>query len=354
VTDHPNEAREREAEFSAFKAWVESLPPRKQEYGFMAAREGFTAGWFARASLEATSSAPIDECRAVAVSDEVIELAAALEQQRAYKIVADVAALPIGTPGDMPTPFQSGYQLACEEIEHRLRTEQWQVADGVYAPIAEPQATQPASDATARTESAPAIAEPAQLWGTPADRTTQATVIDGRLYVSKPAAQAQRLTEPRQRFNAQERAILAPPHPGDFGIPAQYYGPAKGFAHAWHVNRIEAEARAPDGGPCAGGWKCLHPSECARGRRGEVCEDVKALRAHVVAAEEMLAEARAPISDALEKLREALEQHDTSRRLYGVHGGCEAEVFAAARALLSGRAGASASQRDSLVEAPKP
>lgn len=67
--------------------------------------------------------------------DEVIELAAALEQQRAYRIVADVAALRIGNPAELPTPFEAGYQLACEEIEHRLRTEQWELADDVYAPI---------------------------------------------------------------------------------------------------------------------------------------------------------------------------------------------------------------------------
>jgi hypothetical protein len=27
----------------------------------------------------------------------------------------------------MPTPFQAGYQLACEEILHRLRTEEWEL-----------------------------------------------------------------------------------------------------------------------------------------------------------------------------------------------------------------------------------
>jgi hypothetical protein len=58
--------------------------------------------------------------------DECIDLAQALEQARAVKIAESVAALPIGgATNNMPTPFQSGYQLACEEIIHRLRTEVW-------------------------------------------------------------------------------------------------------------------------------------------------------------------------------------------------------------------------------------
>lgn len=62
-----------------------------------------------------------------ATEDECIELAQALEQLRALKIVEAVAALPIGgATANMPTPFHAGYQLACEEIEHRLRTEIWE------------------------------------------------------------------------------------------------------------------------------------------------------------------------------------------------------------------------------------
>lgn len=41
-------------------------------------------------------------------------------------------------------------------------------------------------------------------------------------------------------------------------------------------------------GPCGGGWRCLHPAACSRGRRGEVCEDIQALQNHVMASEEML------------------------------------------------------------------
>jgi hypothetical protein len=55
-------------------------------------------------------------------------------------------------------------------------------------------------------------------------------------------------------------------------------------------------AQAQEDGPCGGGWRCQHPAKCARGRRGEVCEDVRALRAHVMAAEEMLACTRAVAS----------------------------------------------------------
>jgi hypothetical protein len=60
------------------------------------------------------------------MSDLEMQVAAALEQSRALKIVDAVACLPIGgKDAPMPSAFQSGFQLACEEIEHRLRTEKW-------------------------------------------------------------------------------------------------------------------------------------------------------------------------------------------------------------------------------------
>jgi hypothetical protein len=66
-------------------------------------------------------------------TEECIALAQALEQRRALGIVEAVAALPVGgKDADAPTPFQSGYQLACEEILHRLRTEVW---DGCLPPV---------------------------------------------------------------------------------------------------------------------------------------------------------------------------------------------------------------------------
>lgn len=59
-------------------------------------------------------------------NDLCIELAQALEQLRAMKIAEDVAALPIGgADAVMPTPFHAGYQLACEDIIYRLKTEVW-------------------------------------------------------------------------------------------------------------------------------------------------------------------------------------------------------------------------------------
>lgn len=64
--------------------------------------------------------------RPAAPADECVELAQALEQLRAQKIVEAVRDLPIGGKNEqMPTPFHAGYQLACEEILHRLGTEQW-------------------------------------------------------------------------------------------------------------------------------------------------------------------------------------------------------------------------------------
>ncbi len=67
--------------------------------------------------------------------NECVELSAALEKQRAIKIIEDVMSLPIGG-GDslMPTAFQAGYQLACEESMHRIKTEVWELnlpPDGV-------------------------------------------------------------------------------------------------------------------------------------------------------------------------------------------------------------------------------
>lgn len=63
--------------------------------------------------------------------DQSIELASALEQNRALKIVADVRGLRIGRRPNLmiPTVAESYFDLACEEIEHRLRTEQWLIGD---------------------------------------------------------------------------------------------------------------------------------------------------------------------------------------------------------------------------------
>ncbi len=84
--------------------------------------------------------------------DQVIELAQAMEQLRAEKIVEAVKVLPAGGhDADMPTPFQAGYQLACEEITHRLLTEEWDLCarpKGAAAlPQPQPQSAQPQEDA---------------------------------------------------------------------------------------------------------------------------------------------------------------------------------------------------------------
>lgn len=76
--------------------------------------------------------------------DQCIELAQALEQARAVKIAETVAALPIGGASiDMPTPFHAGYQLAAEEIVHRLKTEVW---EHCLPPVGEPQPTEQPRD----------------------------------------------------------------------------------------------------------------------------------------------------------------------------------------------------------------
>lgn len=92
--------------------------------------------------LNARAESAIDEtpakvspCAGHAVqqeADEAIGLAQALEQHRARKIVDAVSALPVGGKHeDSPSPFHAGYQLACDEVMHRLLTEEW---DGCLTP----------------------------------------------------------------------------------------------------------------------------------------------------------------------------------------------------------------------------
>lgn len=67
--------------------------------------------------------------------DDYIELAAALEMHRALHVVAEVSALPVGgKDADAPTPFQAGYQLACEEIAERIRTQEVVIPGGAVLP----------------------------------------------------------------------------------------------------------------------------------------------------------------------------------------------------------------------------
>ena len=42
-------------------------------------------------------------------------------------------------------------------------------------------------------------------------------------------------------LNEREKNILAPPHPGDFGIPKEFWERAKNYADYWHSAKIEAK-----------------------------------------------------------------------------------------------------------------
>ena len=44
-----------------------------------------------------------------------------------------------------------------------------------------------------------------------------------------------------------EKAVLAPPHPGDFGIPKEHWDKAQYYANYCHENRVEA--KRPDAQP---------------------------------------------------------------------------------------------------------
>ena len=81
------------------------------------------------------SPAKVSPCAGHAVqqeADAAIGLAQALEQHRARKIVDAVSALPVGGKHEeSPSPFHAGYQLACDEVMHRLLTEEW---DGCLTP----------------------------------------------------------------------------------------------------------------------------------------------------------------------------------------------------------------------------
>jgi len=61
--------------------------------------------------------------------NQCVELSAALERARAIKIIEAVMSEQIGgADAIMPTPFQAGYNLACQESIHRIQTEVWDLA----------------------------------------------------------------------------------------------------------------------------------------------------------------------------------------------------------------------------------
>lgn len=67
--------------------------------------------------------------------DQLHQLTSALEVQRALKIADDVSGLGIGgKDAAAPTPFQTGFQTACEEIVERLRTEVHMLPEGIVLP----------------------------------------------------------------------------------------------------------------------------------------------------------------------------------------------------------------------------
>ena len=44
----------------------------------------------------------------------------------------------------------------------------------------------------------------------------------------------------RHELRPWEKAVLAPPHPGHFGIPKEHWETAQNYANFWHNNRLEA------------------------------------------------------------------------------------------------------------------
>jgi hypothetical protein len=81
--------------------------------------------------MRSALAAVAEPAEQTATPDQLIELTAHLERGRAKAIVEAVTALDMGgASADMPTPFQAGYQGACEEIAHRLKTEAWGITPG--------------------------------------------------------------------------------------------------------------------------------------------------------------------------------------------------------------------------------
>lgn len=44
---------------------------------------------------------------------------------------------------------------------------------------------------------------------------------------------------PVRELRPDEKASLAPPHPGDFGIPKEHWKAAKYYAEYWHENQLK-------------------------------------------------------------------------------------------------------------------
>ena len=46
--------------------------------------------------------------------------------------------------------------------------------------------------------------------------------------------------DPMRPLNEREKNVLAPPHPGDFGIPKEFWTVTQNYADYWHSVKIEA------------------------------------------------------------------------------------------------------------------
>lgn len=79
-----------------------------------------------------------------ATTDQLIDLSEELQKLRALHIAGAVRAL--RSPGDAPTPFDAGYDLACEEIAHRLAHEEWELDDDGWGPVGAHPPAQPQTD----------------------------------------------------------------------------------------------------------------------------------------------------------------------------------------------------------------
>ncbi len=63
----------------------------------------------------------------------LIAMAASLERERASRIVKEVSNERIGGKcEEFPTGYMAGYQMACEEIQHRIEHEEWQYNFSVF------------------------------------------------------------------------------------------------------------------------------------------------------------------------------------------------------------------------------
>lgn len=136
-----------EAIASGWKALPPKLTPDMKAAIVAAAREYMdrTCGNSPDAMYEAAFAAAPQP--ASGQQESAIDLAAALEQQRALAIVAAVRAQGFAkSNSDLPTQAESVFDLACEEIEHRLRTEVWTLNGTATPLLGEQQAASGLSD----------------------------------------------------------------------------------------------------------------------------------------------------------------------------------------------------------------